>query len=211
MPSTSSLLTFAVAALILIVIPGPSVLFSIGRAIAFGRVAGIVSVAGNTLGSFALVCAVAFGIGALIAASAVAFAVIKVIGVCYLLYLGITSIRHRKQGHVAVAGGERASLMRVFRQAIVVGATNPKSLAFFVAVLPQFVDNSHGSTTAQILVFGAVFAAIAFCSDGLWALAAGAARDWFARSPRRAETLAGIGGGVMIALAGVLAFARRTA
>ncbi|MFT4261776.1 MAG: LysE family translocator [Nocardioides sp.] len=210
MPSTAALLAFSAAAFILIVIPGPSVLFSIGRAIAYGRGAGLVSVAGNTLGSFVLACAVAFGIGALIAASAVAFTAIKVVGVAYLLYLGVTAIRSRKEGHIAVAAaGRRTSLGVVFRQAILVGSTNPKSLAFFVAVLPQFVEESQGSATGQILVFGAMFALIAFCSDSVWALAAGSARDWFATSPRRAETLSATGGAMMIGLAGVLAFARR--
>jgi threonine/homoserine/homoserine lactone efflux protein len=94
---------------------------------------------------------------------------------------------------------------------MVVGATNPKSLAFFVAVLPQFVDESHGSATAQILVFGVVFAVIAFCSDGTWAIAAGSARDWLGRSPQRLTRLSTLGGAMMIGLAGVLAFARRTA
>ncbi|UDY22887.1 LysE family translocator [Nocardioides sp. Kera G14] len=210
MPTAGHLAAFSAAAFVLIVIPGPSVLFSIGRAIAYGRTAGLVSVAGNTLGTFGLICAVAFGIGSLIAASTVAFTVIKVVGVAYLLYLGVTAIRDRKHGHVSVAAdGRRTSLPTVFRQAMLVGATNPKSLAFFVAVLPQFVDQSHGSATTQILVFGVVFAIIAFCSDGIWALAAGSARDWFAHSPHRAERLAATGGGLMIALAGVLAFARR--
>jgi len=208
-PSVGALLTFAVAAFILIVIPGPSVLFSVGRAIALGRAAGVVSVAGNTIGSLILVSAVAFGIGALIVASAVAFTIIKFAGAAYLVYLGVQAIRHRKQRADAVDDTRPQPLRRTFGQAMIVGSTNPKSLAFFLAVLPQFVDQDAGHAPVQMLMFGVVFAVIAFVSDSCWALAAATARDWFARSPQRIEHLSATGGVMMIVLGGVLATARR--
>jgi threonine/homoserine/homoserine lactone efflux protein len=208
-PSAGALLTFAIAAFILIVIPGPSVLFSVGRAIALGRMAGIVSVAGNTIGSLVLVTAVAFGIGALIVASAVAFTVIKLAGAAYLVYLGVQSIRHRKQRADALDDPTPQPLLRVFGQAMIVGSTNPKSLAFFLAVLPQLVDKDAGPAAVQMMVFGVEFAVIAFISDSTWAMAAATARDWFASSPKRIEHLSATGGVMMIVLGGVLATARR--
>jgi len=209
MPSPTTLLAFGVTALILIVIPGPSVLFTLGRSIALGRAAGITSVAGNTLGSLGLALAVALGVGALVEASAVLFLIVKIAGAAYLVYLGVRTILQRKK-HAAVAtDAAPAPLRRIFGQALVVGFTNPKSLAFFVAVLPQFARADAGPVPLQLMVFGVLFAAIAFCSDSVWALAAGSARDWFARSPRRIETLSATGGAMMIALGGVLAFARR--
>jgi threonine/homoserine/homoserine lactone efflux protein len=185
------------------------VLFSIGRALALGKRAGIVSVAGNTVGSAVLIVLVAFGIGALIAASAVAFTLIKAAGVAYLLYLGIQAIRHRKARAEFGTAGPQRSLPQVFGQGAVVGFTNPKTLAFYIAVLPQFVNHDSGEAWSQILVFGAIFSVIAFISDGAYALTAGHARDWFATSPQRMERLTAAGGVMMIALAGVLATARR--
>ena len=209
MPTPTTLLAFCAAALILIVIPGPSVLFTIGRAIALGRTAGVTSVAGNTTGTFVLASAVAFGVGAVVAASEVAFVVLKLAGAAYLVLLGVQTIRHRRASAAAVASADRQSLARVYRQAVLVGITNPKSLAFFVAVLPQFADTSRGHVPLQLWLLGAIFCVIAFCSDSVWGLAAGTARDWFARSPKRIEHLSATGGVMMIALGGVLAAARR--
>jgi threonine/homoserine/homoserine lactone efflux protein len=154
---------------------------------------------------------VAFGVGALVAASEVAFVVLKVVGCCYLVYLGVQTIRHRRAKDAWLGDTKPQPLARVFFQAMLVGATNPKTLAFFVAILPQFVDPHAGPASPQIGLLGLMFALLAFCFDSLCALAAGTARDWFARSPRRLENLSAAGGGLMIALAGVLAFARRTA
>ncbi len=211
MPTLGATLGFALAALILIVIPGPSVLFTIGRAIALGRSYAVVSVAGNTFGAYIVLIAVAFGIGAVITASALAFTVIKLCGAAYLVYLGVQTIRHRKRVAAAVLtdDGPRQSRASVFRQAAIVGFTNPKTLAFFVAVMPQFVSKDAGHPWAQMLFFGAVFEVIAFVSDSAWGLAAGTARDWFARSPKRIENLSATGGVMMIVLGGVLASVRR--
>jgi threonine/homoserine/homoserine lactone efflux protein len=206
MVSGPSLLTFALASLALIVIPGPSVLFVIGRSLALGRLGGLLSVLGNALGTLPLIIAVALGIGALVAQSVVLFTIIKFAGAGYLIYLGIQAIRHPR--HTAVtheAPPPRRSPLRLLSEGFVVGLTNPKSLVFFVAVLPQFVDYRGDAIPLQLFELGVVFLALALVSDSMWALAAGTARQWFGRSPRRVERLGATGGVLMIGLGGVLA------
>src|SRR3954466_9958471 len=203
----SSLLAFALASVALIVIPGPSVLFVIGRSLALGRAGGLLSVLGNALGMLPLVVAVALGIGAIVAQSVVIFTVIKFAGAAYLVYLGVQAIRHRRHTavtHEAVAA--RRPRVRILAEGFVVGLTNPKSLVFFVAVLPQFVDYTGGWIPGQMFELGVVFLLIALACDSVWALAAGTARGWFGRSPKRVERLGATGGVMMIGLGGVLAF-----
>ncbi len=210
MPSLPTLLAFAGAAFILIVIPGPSVLFTLGRALALGRKAGITSVAGNTSGAAVLASAVALGVGAIVAASELAFTIIKFVGVGYLVFLGIQTIVRRRRTAAETMEDTPQPLGRVFLQAMVVGVTNPKTLAFFVAILPQFADPAAGAPVPiQLLVLGGIFCVIAFGSDSVWALVAAGARSWFGRSPKRLEAITATGGGMMIALGGVLAFVRR--
>lgn len=200
-----SLLAFTVAALVLIVIPGPAVLFSVGRTLALGRRGGILSVLGVSLALIPIIALVALGVGSIIAQSVVLFTVLKIAGALYLMFLGIQSIRHRKDAAAPVHLQRLpASPWRQLWQGFVVGTTNPKTIAFFVAVLPQFVSLSAGSVPLQMLELGLVFAVIAFLSDSLWVLIAAAARAWFARSPKRIERLTGTGGGMMIGLGGVL-------
>lgn len=202
-----SLLAFALASLALIVIPGPSVLFVIGRSLALGRLGGLLSVLGNALGMLPLVIAVALGIGAIVAQSIVLFTIVKFVGAGYLVYLGIQAIRHRR--HTAVtheATPPRRSWLRILGEGFIVGLTNPKSLVFFVAVLPQFVDYHAGAIPLQLFELGAVFLVLALIFDSIWALAAGTARQWFGRSPKRVERLGATGGVLMIGLGGVLAF-----
>ncbi|WP_309104489.1 LysE family translocator [Microbacterium sp.] len=199
-----SLLAFLVTSVVIIVIPGPSVLFVIGRSIALGRRAGLLSVIGNALGTIPAVVAVAFGVGAIVASSVVAFTIIKIAGAAYLVWLGIQAIRHR---HASTAASDRApsSAARLLRQGFIVGLTNPKTIAFFVAVLPQFVAPASGAVWAQLLLLGLSFQALALVCDSVWALAAGTARAWFARSPRRIVALSGTGGAMMIGLGGTMA------
>lgn len=200
-----NLVAFTLASVVIIVIPGPSVLFVIGRSIALGRRAGVLSVVGNTLGTVPAVVAVAFGVGAIVASSIVAFTIIKIAGAVYLVWLGVQAIRHRRDGaEIGAAGGRSA--WTLLGQGMVVGLTNPKTIAFFVAVLPQFVSPAAGPVWAQLLVLGLLFQVLALLCDSAWALAAGAARAWFARSPRRIAGLAGAGGVMMIGLGGALAF-----
>ena len=199
--------TFAVACLALIVIPGPSVLFVIGRALSLGRRGGLLSVVGNELGVIPLVLAVAFGIGAIVSTSVVVFTAIKILGAGYLVYLGIQAIRHRHDpGTAAIHGGQQpVSDWRVLRQGFIVGVTNPKSIVFLVAILPQFVDSSRGAVPAQLIVLGLIFVLIALISDSVWAVIAGTARGWFATSSKRLSAMTVAGGAMMIGLGGALA------
>jgi len=201
----SNLLTFALAAAVLIAVPGPSVLFVIGRSLALGRKGGLLSVLGNALGMIPQVVAVALGVGVALAQSVLLFTIVKFAGAAYLVFLGIQAIRHRGRSTTAADPSRSASTFRVLREGFIVGATNPKSLVFFVAVLPQFVEYTSGAIPLQLAILGAVFLLIALASDSIWALAAGTARQWFARSPRRISTLSTTGGAMMIALGGTLA------
>ncbi|MFJ3490646.1 LysE family translocator [Leifsonia aquatica] len=202
-----SLLAFALASIALIVIPGPSVLFVIGRSLALGRLGGLLSVLGNALGMLPLVIAVSLGIGAIVAQSLLLFTIIKFAGAAYLVYLGIQAIRHRRQAAVThEAAPPQRSRLRILGEGFIVGLTNPKSLVFFVAVLPQFVGYHAGAIPLQLFELGVVFLLLALTFDSAWALAAGSARQWFGRSPRRMERLGATGGVMMIGLGGVLAF-----
>lgn len=208
----STLLAFGAIAFLLIILPGPSVLFIIGRALQHGRREALVSVVGNSTGVFVHVLLVAVGVGALLAASAVAFVVLKVVGGLYLIYLGVQQIRHRNAGTLVTADADPAppaSSRKLFGEAFVVGVANPKTLVFMVAVLPQFVDPSRGFVTAQILQLGVVFIAMAIVCDGTYALIAASARSWFAKSPRRIATVRSVGGGMIAALGVALLAARR--
>lgn len=204
MVPTENLLAFALAAVVLILIPGPSVLFIVGRTLALGRRAGVMSVLGNALGVLPAVLAVVAGVGAIVASSVTAFTVIKLLGAAYLVWLGIQAIRHR---HAHLPGAEipQASSGALLRQGFLVGLTNPKPIAFFVAVLPQFVDPAAGPVWTQLLELGVLFLAIGTVLDCCWALAAGTARTWFARSPRRVSAMGATGGTMMIGLGGALA------
>ena len=201
----SNLLTFALAAAVLIAVPGPSVLFVIGRSLALGRKGGLLSVLGNALGMIPQIVAVALGVGVALAQSVLLFTIVKFAGAAYLVFLGIQAIRHRGRSTTAADPSRSASTFRVLREGFIVGATNPKSLVFFVAVLPQFVEYTSGAIPLQLAILGAVFLLIALVSDSIWALVAGTARQWFARSPRRITTLGTTGGAMMIALGGTLA------
>ncbi|QAY72449.1 LysE family translocator [Agromyces protaetiae] len=203
---------FIAASVVLIVIPGPSVLFVIGRSLALGRLGGLLSVLGNAIGMIPLVAAVALGVGALVAQSVVVFTIVKFAGAAYLVYLGIQAIRHRADASAAVSGARTVtrSHWKQLAEGFVVGVTNPKTIAFFVAVLPQFVSLRAGAVPVQLFELGVVFIALALVCDSVWALAASGARDWFARSPKRAEGLAATGGVMMIGLGGVLALTGNT-
>ena len=207
MVPVENLWAFVIASVVLILIPGPSVLFVIGRSLALGRLGGLLSVVGNAIGMVPLVAAVALGVGALVAQSVVVFTIIKFVGAAYLVYLGVQAIRHRADAAEAVNGqAPSRSHWRQLGEGFIVGVTNPKTIAFFVAVLPQFVSFSAGSIPLQLFELGVVFIVLALICDSVWALAASAARNWFARSPKRAAHLAATGGVMMIGLGGVLAF-----
>ena len=213
MVPASHLLEFAALAAVLVAIPGPSVLFTISRALTVGRRAALYTVAGNELGLCVQVAAVAFGAGALVERSAEIFTIVKWAGAAYLAYLGVQAIRHRRSMAEALAPRlVPVRPVRAIRDGFVVGATNPKSIVFFVATLPEFTDRAagHVPVQAQMLIVGALFPVLAFVLDSVWAVAAGTIRQWLARSPRRLALIGGAGGLAMIGLgAGVAATGRK--
>jgi threonine/homoserine/homoserine lactone efflux protein len=198
----SRLAEYIVAAMVIILAPGPSVLFVIARAIAWGRKTAVFTVAGNVTGAFVLSTFVAFGLGPILQNSDLAYIAVQWGGGLYLVYLGIDAIRHRtthaadmrNQGEVA------PSVRRSMRDGFWVGALNPKGLVFYAAVLPQFIDRERGHITSQLIVLGAIFSILAFISDGSWGLLAGTARQWLATDPKRLEKLRATGGTIMIIL-----------
>lgn len=204
MVPVSNLLAFALAAVILIAIPGPSVLFVIGRSLALGWKGGVLTVLGNASGQLVQVAAVALGLGHMVAQSVVLFSLVKLAGAGYLVYLGIKAIRHRRHP-IRERHPQESRPLHLVGEGFVVGATNPKSVVFFVAVLPQFVDYPSGAIPLQLALLGVVFLVIALVSDSIWAIAAGSARQWFARSPGRESAVEATGGVLMVGLGGALA------
>ncbi len=202
---STDVLAFAALALIMIVIPGPSVLFTIGRALTVGRREALLTVAGNATGAYLQVVAVALGVGAVVERSAAVFTAVKLVGAAYLVYLGVQAFRHRRKVTEALAGSvSRIGPARALREGVVVGFTNPKTIVFLVVALPEFTANG-----AQMLALGALFPVLAVLCDGVWAFAASTARTWFARSPRRLAMVGGTGGLMMIGLGASLALTNR--
>jgi threonine/homoserine/homoserine lactone efflux protein len=206
---TRSLAAFAVTAFLLIIVPGPSVLFVISRGVALGRRAALLTVVGNAAGVMALVLVVAAGLGAVLERSAVLFDAVRLAGAAYLVWLGVQAIRHRRELSTVLDVTAVRPSRHILREGFVVGLTNPKLIVFFTAVLPQFVDPSAGPVPVQLLAFGVVFVAIALVMDSCWGLAAGTARTWLAGRPHRLERLGGAGGLVIIGLGARLALTGR--
>jgi threonine/homoserine/homoserine lactone efflux protein len=193
---------YIVAAMVIILAPGPSVLFVIARAIAWGRATAVFTVAGNVTGAFTLSVFVALGLGPVLERSEIAYAAVQWAGGLYLIYLGIEAIwkRSLQAADMANQGDIAPSIRRSMRDGFWVGALNPKGVVFFAAVLPQFIDRERGSVTAQLIFLGAVFAILAFFSDGSWGVLAGTARNWLATDSKRLERLRATGGAIMILL-----------
>ena len=198
----SRLTEYIVAAMVIIVAPGPSVLFVIARAIAWGKKTAVFTVAGNVIGAFALSTLVAFGLGPILQSSDLAYVGVQFGGGGYLIYLGIDAVRHRRihAADMVNQGEVSPGIARSMRDGFWVGGLNPKGLVFYAAVLPQFIDRDRGHITSQLVLLGAIFSILAFISDGSWGLLAGTARQWLATNPARLEKLRAMGGFVMIAL-----------
>lgn len=198
--------------MIIILAPGPSVLFIIARAIAWGRKVAVVTVAGNVSGAFVLSSLVAFGLGPILQRSELAFMAVQWIGGLYLVYLGIDAIRKRKlhAADMTNQGPVEPTVFQSIRDGFMVGVLNPKGLVFYAAVLPQFIDRERGGVTGQLLFLGALFSVLAFFSDGSWGLLAGTARAWLAGDAGRLEKLRATGGCVMILLGASVIFSTAT-
>ena len=205
MIGTGQLATLFVASIAIIIVPGPSVLFTLARGVAWGRAVAVLTVLGNSIGTLLLSIVVAVGLGPLLARSKLFAVVLQIAGGLYLLWLGIDALRHRHAHARAMAQREqeRPSNLHVIRQGFTVGVLNPKSLVFFAAVFPHFVDRTRGNVTVQLLVFGVIFSVMAFMSDGTWGVIAGTAREWLSGSATRLVVLRTIGACVMMTL-GVL-------
>ena len=200
MPDTTTYGLFVLAALALLLVPGPAVFYVIARGIEGGRPAGLVSCLGIEAGTLLHAAIAAVGLSAVVASSATAFAVVKWVGAAYLVYLGLKKLFGRDGGDEPVEVG-REPLGRVFVQGVLVQVLNPKVALFFLALLPQFVDPARGPVWGQILLLGATLGAIGFFTDGLYALLGGTAGNWLKRrgtGPRRTGRY--LSGGVYLAL-----------
>jgi threonine/homoserine/homoserine lactone efflux protein len=188
--------------MIIILAPGPSVLFVIARAIAWGRKVAVFTVAGNVTGSFVLSVFVALGLGPILQRSDLAYTAVQWGGGLYLMYLGFDAIKHRKvhAADMTNQGNTEPTALRSMRDGFWVGALNPKAIVFYAAVLPQFIDRDKGQITAQLILLGAIFSTLAFISDGSWGLLAGTARAWLANDASRLVKLRATGGSIMIIL-----------
>jgi threonine/homoserine/homoserine lactone efflux protein len=202
MPDASALALFTVAAITLLVIPGPSVLYIVTRSVDQGRAAGLASVGGIHVGTLVHVAAAALGLSALLVSSATAYNAVRWLGAAYLVWLGVRRLLARDEEVVAAAGPEarRQGLGRVFAQGVVVNVLNPKTALFFFAFLPQFVDVTRGSVRLQVVVLGVAFVLLGLVSDGAYALLASTGAGWLRRRPRVAKASRVVTGGVLISL-----------
>ena len=198
-PEPSALALFAVAALALLLVPGPAVIYVVARSIQQGRRAGLASVLGIHVGTLVHIAAATIGLSALVVSSAVAFTVVKIAGAADLVGLGLWTLLSRRPEADALLGGER-NLRRAFAQGIVVNVLNPKTALFFLAFLPQFVDPDAAQPAVQIAVLVVLFAVLGLVTDSLWALAAGTAGGVLRRSRRFVPTQRYVTGTVYVGL-----------
>jgi threonine/homoserine/homoserine lactone efflux protein len=206
-PDVTNLGLFVLAALLLLLTPGPAVLYIVTRTLEQGRRAGVVSMLGVHAGTLVHVAAAAAGVSAVLAASAAAFAVVKDIGAAYLVYLGVRRILDRRPVLTDEPGGAAPRLRRAFLDGAVVNVLNPKTALFFLAFLPQFVDVARGAVGAQILWLGVLFVALGLVTDGAYALAAGTAGNWIKRNRGYLKFERYVSGTVFIGLGLTAAFA----
>ena len=198
----SRLWEYLIATVLIILAPGPSVLFTIARAIAWGRLAAVATVIGNALGMFLVSVFVAVGLGPILQRSEILYNAIQWAGGGYLIYLGYSAIVASKVDaqDMQSSGGFKPSFFTSVKNGFWVGVLNPKSVVFFAAILPQFIDQEKNNITAQLLLLGAIFALIALISDGTYGLLAGTVRQWLSGDLKRLVFMRRFGGVVMIAL-----------
>jgi threonine/homoserine/homoserine lactone efflux protein len=204
MPDPSRLALFVGAALLLLVVPGPSVLYIVTQSVSHGRRAGIASVAGITTGTLVHIAAATVGLSALLASSALAFDVVKYLGAAYLIAVGIRRLAGLEREHEPHVRRTH-DLGRLYRQGIVVNVLNPKTALFFLAFLPQFVEPTRGAAWLQILALGLLFAALGFLSDSVWAAVAGTLGERLRRSRSFPAVQRYVSGSVFVGLGAVAA------
>jgi threonine/homoserine/homoserine lactone efflux protein len=195
-----TLLPFIAFSLVIIAIPGPSVMFAISRALVLGRRGAVITVVGNGIGVFVQAVSVSVGLGILIESNDTLMTISRLAGAGFLIYLGINSLRHRRDGIDDGGATNAPQSKHLLRESIVVGLSNPKTIVFFSAIFPQFVDPSRGPIVVQMLILSVVFVIFGISGDAIYALSAGAARDWFARSPQRIVTIRVIGASLILGL-----------
>ncbi|MEI6811491.1 MAG: LysE family translocator [Actinomycetes bacterium] len=200
---------YLATSIVIVLAPGPSVLFIIARAVSWGRVTALYTVLGNGIGSFLLSALIAVGLGPILQRSDLAYAAVQWGGGAYLVYLGIDAIRHR-HAHAADMTQKNSDAPSAFismKNGFWVAVLNPKTLVFYAAVLPQFIDRDGSNVTTQLLFLGGVFALMCLFSDGTWGFLAGTAREWLANDAKRLVTLRAIGGSVMVILGALVVIA----
>jgi threonine/homoserine/homoserine lactone efflux protein len=204
MPTWSTVVLFLLAALGLLLVPGPSVLYVVTRSMTQGRRAALASVLGIEVATLIHVVAAALGLSALLLTSALAFSVVKYLGAAYLIVLGVRTLLAREKHQQAEAPAPRSG-SQVFRQGFLVNLLNPKTALFFYAFLPQFVDPARGGAAEQILLLGGLFVLLATCTDGLYALLASTVGQWISRNTRVQRAQRYVTGSVYILLGAVVA------
>jgi threonine/homoserine/homoserine lactone efflux protein len=203
----ATLLAFSAAALVLLLIPGPSVLYIVSQSVEHGRRAGLIATLGVHTGTMVHLTAAALGLSAILVSSSLAFTTVKLLGAAYLIYLGLRALLGSDHPAAAPAARE-VRLGRIYRQGVLVNVTNPKTALFFFAFLPQFLDRSAGRLPLQIALLGLVFTCIGLITDSSWALASGLAAGWikgnarFTRIQRRVSGCLFIGLGLVTAFVG---------
>ena len=193
---------YVVATTLIILVPGPSVLFTIARAIAWGRMIAVATVLGNGLGVYLISIAVALGLGPILQHSSPAYHAVQWFGGSYLMYLGYSAI-NESAAHaqdMREVTESKPSIVKTIRQGFIVGVLNPKTVVFFAAILPQFTDREKGHLSSQLIFLGTVFAIIAFISDSLWGILAGTFREWLSTDVKRLIRMRVTGGVIMILL-----------
>ena len=208
---TRLLISFCMTAAVIVVMPGPSVMFIVSRGLAVGRPAAIAAAAGNSLGATFQGILAAFGIGSLVAESDLLYNIIRFGGAIYLVFVGTRTLLNRRVPSENTSGAAGAGTRWELRQGFLVGATNPKTIVFFAAALPQFVDRDRGYVVLQMLLLLAAYGLMSWLSDTSWGVAGGSVRRWIAASPRRIEQLIGIGGCCIIFVGARMALAHEMA
>jgi threonine/homoserine/homoserine lactone efflux protein len=198
-----NILTFIAFALVIIAIPGPSVMFAISRALVLGKSGAVLTVVGNGIGVLIQALAVSVGLGVLIQSNELLMNIIRLTGAGFLIYLGITAIRHRRDGLDLTAPVVAPKSSHIMRESILVGLSNPKTIVFFSAAFPQFVVSGGTPIVFQMILLSVIFVVFGISGDAIYALTAGAARDWFAKSQDRVVAMRTIGGIAMTTLGAV--------